>query len=116
MIGGPFLEEVEWIEAEFPIVAIGAHEVSFPVHPAIGDDCPLFQALVAQETAFPITSLSNRSKRQVRRCKEFTMKVTRTHDHPSMILDLDPRFAVLGRLDPDMNNWKPRMQRTVGFT
>jgi hypothetical protein len=47
--GGPFLEAVERVEPEFPIIPVGAEEVPYPVHPAVRHGRRAFQVVVTQE-------------------------------------------------------------------
>jgi hypothetical protein len=47
--GDPLLEEIERVEPQFPIVPVGAEEVPFPVHTAVGDDRRPFQFVITQQ-------------------------------------------------------------------
>lgn len=36
--GGSWREITEWVETQFPVVPIGAEQVTFAVHPTVGDN------------------------------------------------------------------------------
>ena len=48
-VNGTFQKFAERVEAEFPVIAVGAEEAPLPVHPAIGDDRRPLRFIVAEE-------------------------------------------------------------------